>query len=302
MEAKYQGLSKESIQAIANEFVEDRFHLTQAQDKPKAIFVAGQSGAGKTQAANSVKAELKNSGGYIPVDADRMREKIPTGGIAYPSEQTQKDAAALVGVLRNRLIQEKRNFFEEGTFRNSEAVKQGVLYLKEQGYQVELVAVATSFEKSLLGIYDRYERQLNSGASNPRLVPVDYHQQAFDGFTKTFQENADLFDRVRVINRAGQELYDSNKPDNTQTAYEALLSGRKMSTQDLKELQSGWERVCASANNRNNASEQYMSNIVAHRNRVSAALRKELFKPEKIAEKSTSEKVNIQRNKHKNRL
>ena len=86
MENKYQELSKESIQSIANEFFEDRFHLIEAQDKPKAIFIAGQSGAGKTQAANLVKAELKDNGGYVPVDADRMREKLPTGGIAYPSE------------------------------------------------------------------------------------------------------------------------------------------------------------------------------------------------------------------------
>ena len=190
MENKYQELSKESIQSIANEFFEDKFHLIEAQDKPKAIFIAGQSGAGKTQAANLVKAELKDNGGYVPVDADRMREKLPTGGIAYPSEQTQKDAGALVSVLRKRLIQERINFFEEGTFRDSESVKQGLVFLKSQGYQVEMVAVATSFEKSLLGIHERYERQLSSGASNPRLVPADYHQKAFDGFTNTFQKTA----------------------------------------------------------------------------------------------------------------
>ena len=302
METKYQELSKESIQSIANEFFEDKIHLIEAQDKPKAIFIAGQSGAGKTQAANLVKAELKDNGGYVPVDADRMREKLPMGGIAYPSEQTQKDAGALVSVLRKRLIQERINFFEEGTFRDSESVKQGLVFLKSQGYQVEMVAVATSFEKSLLGIHDRYERQLSSGASNPRLVPADYHQKAFDGFTNTFQETAHLFDRVRVVNRMGQELYDSHRKDNTQTAYEALQSGRKMSVQDWQEVQKGWERVIESAKQRGNATEQYMADVTAHKNRVSAALRAEKFKPEGMTEKAQTAKANKQRIKHKNSL
>ena len=300
MENSYQSISDEDISVIANKFYNEKQHLTEFQEKPNAIFVAGQPGAGKTKAANLVKAELKEIGGYLPVDADRMREELPTGGIVYPSEQTQEDAGNLVRVLRDRVIQERRNFFEEGTFRNSEVINQSVSFLKSQGYQVEMVAVATSFEKSLLGIHERYERQISSEAANPRLVLVDYHQQAFDGFTKSFKENAGLFDRIRVINRDGQELFDSHKSDNTQTAYEALLSGREMNIQDWQEVQAGWERVIESAKQRGNATEQYMANITANRNRVSAALRAEKFKPEGMAEKPQTDKVDKQRIKIKN--
>ena len=301
MEKFYEPISNDDILTIANKYYDEKQHLTEWKKRPKAIFIAGQSGAGKTKAANLVKVELKNIGGYIPVDADRMREELPTGGIAYPSEQTQDDAAKLVKELRDRIVSEKRNFFEEGTFRNSEAVKQAVNALKIYEYQTEMVAVATNFEQSLLGIYERFERQINSGASNPRLVPADYHQNAFDGFTNMFQENANLFDRVRVVNRSGQELFDSQKHDN-KTAYEALLSGRKLSVQDLKDIQTGWERVIESAKQRGNEAEQYMSSIVAHKNKVSAELRKELFKPERVTEKAVSEKISVQKNKPKNRF
>ena len=78
---------------------------------PKRYLLLGSQVLEKLKRQILVKAELKDNGGYVPVDADRMREKLPTGGIAYPSEQTQKDAGALVSVLRKRLIQERINFF-----------------------------------------------------------------------------------------------------------------------------------------------------------------------------------------------
>lgn len=80
MKNRYQSISDEDISVIANKFYDEKQHLTEFQEKPKAIFVAGQPGAGKTKAANLVKAELKELGGYLPVDADRMREELPTGG------------------------------------------------------------------------------------------------------------------------------------------------------------------------------------------------------------------------------
>ena len=301
MKNRYQSISDEDISVIANKFYDEKQHLTEFQEKPKAIFVAGQPGAGKTKAANLVKAELKELGGYLPVDADRMREELPTGGIVYPSEQTQAVAGKLVEVLRARLIKERRNFFEEGTFRNSEAVKQSMSYLKSQGYQIEMIAVAANFEQSLSGIFERYEGQIAMGSKSPRLVPVDYHQQAFDGFTKTFQEAADLFDRVRVINRDGQEIFDSQKSANTQTAYGALLSGRKMNIQDWQEVQSTWDYVIESAKQRGNAREQYMADITVHKNRISAALRAEKFKPDGMTERpqtATTDKQRIKIKKH----
>lgn len=230
-----------------------------------------------------------------------MREEIPNAG-NFPSNVTQEDAGKLVANLRNHVIADKRNFVEEGTFRNSNVVRNAIDSLKSYGYRVEMVAVTASFEQSLLGIYERYERQIDKKSQFPRLVPEDYHQMAFDGFTKTIQENAEVFDCVRVVNRNGQILFDSQKADNTQTAYEALQSGRKMSVRDWQEVQTGWERVIESAKQRGNATEQYMADITAHKNRVSAALRAEKFKPEGMTEKPQMAKADKQRIKHKNTL
>src|SRR6218665_1049949 len=73
--------------------------------------------------------------------------------------------------------------------------------LRERGYKVELFALATPREESLLGIYQPHELQHAAGGANPRFVSEKYHDEAMQGFESTLARTAAQLDRVRVADR-----------------------------------------------------------------------------------------------------
>ena len=264
----YQEISQEQVTRIVEKYFNKRKTKTIRQDEPVAILVAGQPGAGKSRLSNSIRSDLKNQGGYIHIDADRMREELPTNGIAYPSSVTQKDAGRLVAALRKLVVSDRINFLEEGTFRDAQNVAAFTDALKNHGYRVELRVVSVSPEESLLGIYERYESQISSGSENPRILEESYHQMAFEGFCNTVRERERFFDRVQVVNRQNEILYDSQNPLPGQTAYSALLEGHVLDTRRLNKLKDGWNNVYEIALNRRETDSDYLLKISNNRSRV----------------------------------
>jgi predicted ABC-type ATPase len=189
---------------------------SQPQDVPTIILVAAQPGAGKTGLGELTKESLRERGGYVRVDADRLRERLPY----YPelaredplnaAARSQADAGLCVQELRQLAIAQRRNIIEEGTFRSPEGTEYFVDALKQRGYRVELRVLAVPPEQSRLGIYERYEQQLVGGIV-PRNVPDAYHDEAVAGLNKSIARVAGKVDRVSVHNRAGEVLFDSMK-------------------------------------------------------------------------------------------
>lgn len=266
--ADYLPLTDAEVREIALAYYSQRQAKTQPQEHPAIVLVGGQPGAGKSGAAAAVRAELANHGGAIQVDADRMRERIRTGESKPTSDQTQADAGRLVAALRHQAIQGRRNVVEEGTFRNSSGAAQFIKGLQEQGYRIELLAVATSREESLLGIYQRHELQHAAGSHNPRFVAESYHDDALQGFDGTVARNAGSLDRVRVVGRAGEPLYDSASQENRHAnALEALAAGRKLTDVKLHELGKAWTAVDAAAKARG-APVSYLAAVAGHGQRI----------------------------------
>jgi hypothetical protein len=133
-----------------------------------------------------------------------------------------------------------------------------------QGYKTEFVAVAMYREESLLGIYERFEKQHLNPALNPRFVSEAYHEDALSGFTANFIQDADKFDRSRVVNRDGQTLFESEaRGKSSLTAYKALLKGRELTTARADALVQGWMRVKELAERRG-APEAYKKCVEEH--------------------------------------
>lgn len=245
MEARgYQPLTPAEIKETARAYYLERAGKTRAPETPTYTLVGGQPGAGKSFAGQMVRDELSKVGGYIHVDADRMRERIDTKGAKPTSQETQADAGRLVGELRSYAVADRRNALEEGTFRDSLAALSFVQARKSEGYRVELVAVATPAAESVLGIYQRHEQQHLSGSNNPRFVPQDYHDKAMQGFERSLALVAPLVDRSRVITRDGVVLYDSASRENKHpSAVEALKAGQQLAPDRLTSVQNGWALV-----------------------------------------------------------
>ena len=265
----YKPLTDESVAAITSSYFAQRAARSSAQDQPRVVLVGGQPGAGKSAGGELVRDELKAQGGFVHVDADRMRERIPLGTARLPSSETQADAGRLANALRLMAIEARRNIVEEGTFRNPQSVQRFVDRLQEQGYKVEMVVVATSREESLLGIYQRHERQHQVGNPNPRFVTEDYHDAAMQGFDATVSQVAHQLDRLPIINRGGQLLYDSQRQPRDDAAL-ALQAAREIPAARRAMLADGWAAVAAAARERG-ASPQYLHAIGGHARRVAAS-------------------------------
>ena len=265
----YQPLTDESVAAITSSYFAQRAARSSAQDQPRVVLVGGQPGAGKRAGGELVRDELKAQGGFVHVDADRMRERIPIGTARPPSSETQADAGRLANALRLMAIEARRHIVEEGTFGSPQSVQRFVDRLQEQGYKVELVVVATSREESLLGIYQRHERQHQAGNPNPRFVTEDYHDAAMQGFDATVSQVAHQLDRLRIINRGGQLLYDSQRQPRDDAAL-ALQAAREIPAARRAMLADGWAAVAAAARERG-ASPQYLHAIGGHARRVAAS-------------------------------
>lgn len=261
-------LSDEKVDAIALAYYKKRERKSEAQNNPRMVLVGGQSGAGKSKASSLVRQELGKQGGYIHIDADRMRERIPLDKTKPKptSEQTQGDAGRLVSALRELAIANRRNFLEEGTFRNPENAERFVADKKAQGYTVEMLAVATPREQSLLGVYHRFEEQHINNEGNPRLVPEKHHDEAFQGFESTLAKVCGSLDRVRVIDRDGNVFFDSQAHQQG-SAVQALKEGRELTDAKLKEIASGWEETRKMAEKRG-APTDYLDTLKTHHERV----------------------------------
>lgn len=258
---RYQPLTPGEVQDTARGYFAARVGKTSAPETPSYVLVGGQPGAGKSSAAQMVRDELAAQGGYIHIDADRMREQIDTRGTRPASHETQADAGKLVAELRKETLAARRNALEEGTFRDTLAAVTFVQARRADGYRVELVAVATPQAESLLGIYQRHEQQHLSGSHNPRFVPQDYHDAAMRGFEKSLALVAPMVDRARVITRDGEVLYDSARQVNEhQTAAAALKAGQQLKPDRLAAVQNGWALVGELARSRG-ADSSYVNAI-----------------------------------------
>lgn len=257
----YQPLNDEEVNAIAQEYFEHYKRKATPQQQPTMVIVGGQSGAGKTGAAYFAKSQLKKIGGYIHIDADRMRERITTDK-AYPSHITQPDAGKLANTVRNLAMNSRLNVLEEGTLKDPVSTASWVEKTKEKGYRVQLMAQATPYELSKANIYKRHEYQHGTGNHNPRMVPMPVHEQGYQGFAVTVK-NYHIFDHVQIRNHEGDILFDSNNLNNSQypDPQQALQAGRTLTPNRHAIAKDNIQVALRIAQNRNGVEEDYLQHL-----------------------------------------
>jgi hypothetical protein len=194
---------------------------TTAAEVPRALFLGGQPGCGKSTIAPS-SAALFGSETFVHVDVDRLREMHPaylpivmdaTTERLAPSA-VQRDCSTWADMLRDIAMAGRRNMLVEGTMRSHGQVRESVLAMREAGYAVEarIMAVhAKSSEVSLLQRFEHEKQILGYG----REIPLDYHDLAAAGIVETVRviEEEKLFDRLVIFNRSGTAIYENTLVD-----------------------------------------------------------------------------------------
>jgi len=255
-------ITRDDAKKIATRYLmtSGAFRKAVPQDPPTFLLIAAQPGAGKTGLANASKSYLRERGGYVRIDADRLREALPY----YPvlaqqdplnaSARSQSDAGLCVQELRKLAVEDKRNVMEEGTFRSPDDAERFVRALKDAGNRVELRILAVPPDQSLLGIYQRYEQQI-AGGIVPRNVKDQYHDDAVAGLMNTIVRVEGLVDRCTVYNREGHALHDSLKDKGS--CLPAVETAHKTTSPHQKAVNAAeWGWIYARTSRRNETGER----------------------------------------------
>jgi hypothetical protein len=189
-------------------------------ETPRAIVLAGQSGAGKSVLTRRAEAEFEGKGGAVVIDPDDLRI-FHTRYLDHVRDDPQTaadrvhpDASKLADYLRVEATKQRYNLIIDGTLKNPENAEQLCKELKAAGYRVEVWALAVNCRDSQRGVYLRYEEALAdpSGDEIPRNVPEAIQLEAYDGMPRSIKaiEHAQLADRVSVYRRGDATPIYSN--------------------------------------------------------------------------------------------
>ncbi|MDR2924992.1 MAG: zeta toxin family protein [Azoarcus sp.] len=241
--AEYAPLTDREAAKLAQDYYSEKAAGATAQEAPTMVLVGGQPGAGKSTAVGAAIADLSRKGGFIHIDADVFHEKVEELKEGrFTSSQTHADCKKIAERVRGHAFEGRRNILEEGLFRHHNSLSGLAGHAREAGYRCELVAMAVSREESRLGVLARRER-VRDDSGYVRDVPESKQDLGYGGFTENLLKDAGKFDRVRVMNRESDLLYDSAGGGKRRSVHEALEEGRSLSDKQVAALARQWEEL-----------------------------------------------------------
>lgn len=179
------------------------------QDRPLAIITGGQPGSGKSGLATQAKTELAERGGYVLIDADKLRTFSPLYRPALLADDreaanlTHPDASSWAQRLTLAAAQGRRNLLIDQTSKDPAALVELASRLQGAGYRVELRAMAVNERVSEQRIYTRYEQQ-KAIQGHGRFSTKANHDAAYVGVARAVQA-VELGRRVDALS-----IYDKN--------------------------------------------------------------------------------------------
>lgn len=195
-------LSKEEIQRIFEEDIKpDILSRVKSVNEPKAVFLAGQPGAGKTKLSEVTIKELNNNA--VVIDIDELRQYHPK--IKEVSNQYELDADTRQ--WKTMLIQEcaknKFNVVFDGTLGgNMQYIEPEMQHMKDNNFTVKINALAVNDSISKLGFISRYEDQVAKNGRG-RNVDLSYHNDIYKNIPNnlTIAIGKGLVSEMSIYNR-----------------------------------------------------------------------------------------------------
>jgi hypothetical protein len=241
-------LSREEHDRILHDRVLQRKDFIEAtsQDHPRAIILAGQPGSGKGRL--KTRAEIELDGNVVSIDPDEFRELDPRVEVLrrnHPygwSEKTDYDASLLARELSSPTMDARKNIIIDTTLGNGNGAVNLIKALRENGYEVEIRAVAAHRLESELGINRRFSDKFDVDGHG-RYVTANYHQDVYNALPESLDKvAAETGTPIRIFNREGTELYDSRT--DSRLPGQALQETREARIHDprlTQSLRDGWQ-------------------------------------------------------------
>ncbi|MFI5690347.1 zeta toxin family protein [Kribbella sp. NPDC051586] len=189
-----------------------------AQDRPVAVFVAAQPGAGKASVTALVKAVLARRGrpvvlspltleGYHPRLHEPITDELPT-----LDRSVETDGLRWLARAEELVIQERYDVIVETELVDPEAFAASARGFKAAGYHVEVAIVAVHEALSRLGVLQRHLRALEAFGFG-RLATQSRHDAGYAGVLRAAEliDGGDWVDRIGVLRPDGQLIYGNER-------------------------------------------------------------------------------------------
>lgn len=196
---------------------------------PLWIGIGGQPGAGKT-AGRQLAVRLAGGERFVAVIGDDLRPLHPDydallrdDPLAMP-ERTQTAAAAWVELALEHAARERISTLVEGTFRRPEVTLSTAQRFRHAGFRIHAVAVAVPGWESRLSTVERFVADHREGRA-ARWTPNAAHDAGLRGTPATLRAAAAVgspIDRISVVTRRGDVLFDQHRPEDLSGAAVAL--------------------------------------------------------------------------------
>jgi len=196
-------------QRIYEADIKPEYSQGESVDKPQAVIVAGQPGAGKSTITKLSTSEFENRGGSVAIDIDELRtfhpkyKEFQSQNNREAASMVQRDASKWGNQLLNDSIKDRKNIVLDGTLGWPNSAENLTKQLRSAGYGVTVRAMAVRQQDSELSIHGRYEG-LKAEGKPGRWVPLDIHKQAYTGMTQSIDRlnQKKLVDRIEVHGRS----------------------------------------------------------------------------------------------------
>ena len=188
---------------------EDYTRVSGGHEKPRAIILAGQPGAGKGGLTRAANSEFNNNIAVIdPDDLRRHHPHVEDFRRQHPytwADDTHSDASEWAKELRADAIAQRKHLVIDTTAPKAELIQD----LQGLGYQVEVRAIASHRLESELGVDKRFAEGLEEDGYG-RYVPEAKRNEIYQNLPDQLD---DVLARtgvpIQIFDREGQGHYDS---------------------------------------------------------------------------------------------
>jgi UDP-N-acetylglucosamine kinase len=181
------------------------------QDRPVVVFVAGQTGAGKTAVTKLVDNALP---GAVNLNLDTYKpyhskyDELLVADETTVGAYTSIDGHKWMEKAEAYAIESRFNVLMESAMRDPRDFEEPAARFKAAGYRVEVAVLAVHESDSRLGALDRYVRQVNS-LGRGRLIDEQIHDACYRGVLRSTDaiDTDRLADSVFVLRRDAHVVY-----------------------------------------------------------------------------------------------
>ena len=197
---------------------------------PVTVFLGGQPAAGKTRAQRELVCGY--SGGLLSIVGDDFRQFHPDyerlceeDPLAMP-DVTAKAAGYWTGKAVRYADTHGVSCIIEGTWRNASTVLNEAERARRLGRGTHAVVLAVPPVLSRLGLLARFYYDLEANGQ-ARWTPPQAHENTVKALPSNVHAVATsgLFDRLSVVDRSGEFLYDGDDPDRFENTWSDRFLG-----------------------------------------------------------------------------